>query len=203
MRIEYEGVIEQGPTYQHVGYLAAANTRVVGHEVHLPQTLGFATLGLTILLITARASRRLGFARTLIGAAIGVVFIGLALAWGMSSTPIVEKYYNDPNEQTRLRIHSHEQRVERYIDEHGQLPATLPPRDDVTAPGTIEDENLDAWAREFRYEVFEEPDEDGNLFRVVSAGADGVFGTEDDIHRGITHDETRIMDQMHRQTNAR
>ena len=90
----------------------------------------------------------------------------------MSPTPtLTEKYYLEPSFQTAERIESYEQRVAQYVEEHGHLPASLPLREVVTAPGTIEDENLDAWAREFRYEVFEEPDEDGKLFRVVSAGA--------------------------------
>ena len=58
---------------------------------------------------------------------------------------------------------------------HGALPATL---DEVarSTPETVKFSMMDAWNNKFKYV----PHNDGH-FQLVSAGADKVFGTSDDI----------------------
>ncbi len=64
--------------------------------------------------------------------------------------------------------------IEVYLAENGALPADLAA---VAAAYELRPrERLDAWKREIRYEPG-----DGEAYRLVSAGADGVFGSEDDL----------------------
>ncbi len=208
MRIEYEGMVEQQPTYQHVGYLASAKTEIVGYEAHaVAPTLGFSVLALALLLITVRTYNRVHPFVTVLTVA-GLVTCGaLAVAWGTASTPIVEKYYLEPDLPTRDRLSEHASRIEDELKQTGELPDTLIYREpsdrwERKVVGTLEDPNLDAWGREFRYERYGEPNADGHRFSVISAGADGTFGTEDDLDRSLTEDEAFLMDHPEHQNRG-
>ncbi|MFW5867500.1 MAG: hypothetical protein ACOCX2_06760, partial [Armatimonadota bacterium] len=82
MRIEYEGLVEQQPTYQHVGYVAAATDGLVNPAFRAEQSFasGIAVLGLALVLIATRqtvAARRWGW---IIGIMLGLSLVGVAWA---------------------------------------------------------------------------------------------------------------------------
>lgn len=62
------------------------------------------------------------------------------------------------------------QRLDSYANRHGGFPPSL---DDAGVPAG---DRLDAWGQAFEYELVE------GSYRFASAGADGAFGTTDDLH---------------------
>lgn len=82
MRIEYEGMVEQQATYQHVGYLAAGTDGLVAPSWRTEPSFasGIAVLGIALVLIAARqtaATRRWGW---IIGIMLGLSLVGVAWA---------------------------------------------------------------------------------------------------------------------------
>lgn len=166
--------------------------------------MGFGALALALLLLTVRTYSRIHPFLTVIAAG-GVIASGaLAVAWATTTTPVVEKHYPEPNIATHLRIDQHAYRIQKHREQTGELPDALIYREpsgwwEPNVVGTIEDANLDAWGRKFRYERFDEPDANGHRFDVISAGADGAFGTTDDIDRSLTWDDVSLMDHAEHQ----
>jgi hypothetical protein len=78
---------------------------------------------------------------------------------------------------TKRLIETNAAQITLFKNEHGALPATL---DEVarSTPETVMFSIMDAWINKFKYV----PHKDGH-FQLVSAGADKVFGTSDDIHK--------------------
>ncbi len=76
-------------------------------------------------------------------------------------------------ELTRINLNSLEKVIIAYSSEEGRLPASL---EEMRRSRFLTTPVVDAWGREIRYELLGEAN-----FRLLSAGADGAFGTEDDI----------------------
>ena len=77
---------------------------------------------------------------------------------------------------TKQLMETNAGQIALFKNQHGALPATL---DEVawSTPETVTFSIMDAWINKFKYV----PQKDGH-FQLVSAGADKVFGTSDDIH---------------------
>ena len=190
MRIEYEGVVEQQATYSHVGYVSVASTRM-NSEPGAQAGLGIAALGLMLALMAyGRRSRRT--------ASIGIGIVGLLMlvSGGLLAATrggATEKYYPSPYTETSYRLHSFNHLLNAFVERGDDLPAELPRREveDFQTAGDVDDPNLDAWGRPFKC-VRDMPEEFGRPYNVISAGADGEFGTVDDIdlsvQRGMAHD---------------
>lgn len=126
-------------------------------------------IGLILSLVgLSRQPRGLAIAGTVLGAigsawmalfgfAMVLSLLGLGAAAGMLSQVM----------ETERELQQAEQVIEIHVREHG-----FPPGEDLG--NELLGERLDAWGRSLRYEL------DGELYRVVSAGLDGEFGTQDD-----------------------
>lgn len=74
---------------------------------------------------------------------------------------------------TRANLSALERAVLNYVLQQGQLPSSLKEISRFSPLGvTLED----AWGREIRYEKLS-----ADNFRLISAGPDGIFGTNDDL----------------------
>lgn len=74
---------------------------------------------------------------------------------------------------TETNMQSLERLITLYSANHGALPGSLK---DLSPLGPMTTGKLDAWGREIKYERLSDL-----KFRLTSAAADGVFGTQDDI----------------------
>ncbi len=193
MRIEYEGVVEQQPTYSHVGYVSVASTRM-NSEPAAQAGLGIAALGLMLTLMAYGQRGRK--ARRTASIALGIVGMLMLLSGGILAATrggVSEKYYPSPYTETSYRLNLFDRPLNAVVEAGGELPAELPRREveDFQTADDVDDPNLDAWGRPFRY-VRDVPEEFGRPYNVISAGADGEFGTMDDIdlsvQRGMAHD---------------
>lgn len=103
-----------------------------------------------------------------------------------SSTPHAEPIMDteltlvpDPGDRTWIRLHGLRMIVREFVREHGRLPELL--RELMPEPGTEWiDYRYDGWGNPIRYV------RKGQDFELVSAGADGVFGTKDDLVASLT-----------------
>lgn len=186
MRIEYEGVIEQQPTYQHVGYFSAANVRLVNGKTDFPLVAGLATAALVFALVAARLVHRGSRKGGIAAGAVALAAVGCALAVGLQPFEPASFEAITPNMSTYSRLMDPASRVESYRKRHGGLPSELPLREPDEGSGRhrgVWDTNRDAWGREFRYTVTGEGEDQS--FEIRSAGADGEFGTADDLFNGM------------------
>ena len=163
MRIEYEGVIEQQPTYSHVGYVSVASVRMNSDPAG-QVGLGLATVGLMLGIMAYRGRSDLPRRSTILGI-VGVLMLLSGGILAATNGGVTEKYYRAPYYETwgRLTV------VERALDTR-------------VATGR----SVDAWSRTFKYDLDPGP-EFGLPHNVISAGADGEFGTADDIDLSFSH----------------
>ncbi len=193
MQMEFEGYIQQQPTYSHVGYLSAAVNHSVLDQNHMGIGLSLCiTLVLTVAAMSLHRQARSGWSRA--------VFVVLAVGAGVFAVHsayalIVPTWRIDPRlEQTLYSIEAVAARTEAWATAHGRVPTS----EEWTAAFNIP-ETRDGWGRRFEYEVVDEPNlHDGQMYllrvcddtrrdllsgrNLVSsdAGADGLFGTSDD-----------------------
>ena len=189
VRIEYEGIVEQQPTYSHVGYFSAANARIVNGESDFPLAAGLATTALVFALVAARLVGRGSRKGGIVVGVLALVAAGGVIALGLKPFQPASYEAITPNITTYWRLQDHAFQVESYRDRHGAFPSELPLREhdkDARRSLGIWNTNRDAWGREFRYTVTGESDDQS--FEVRSAGADGKFGTPDDLFNGMDKD---------------
>ncbi len=195
MRIEYEGVIEQQPTYSHVGYVSVASTRI-NREPTAMTGLGLAAIGLMLAIMAyrARAGRIPGSRSTIFGI-VGVLMLLGGGILAATNGGVTEKYYRAPYAETGYRLYGLDQSLNAALEADRDLPAELAPLKvaEFQTAGDVDDPNLDAWGSPFRY-MRDMPEEFGRPYNVISAGADGAFGTDDDLDlsanvlRGVDYD---------------
>jgi len=195
MRIEYEGVIEQQPSYQHVGYTAAAfDTDAYvsgGHRTEINAWSGMVVLGLAFGLIV---SRRWGRSST--GGGIAAILLGLALVGGgvaLGIELVPDGSMTPQFHATLYRLEGLCAATDAWVAEHGR-----PPTAEEWA-AMHEEPPLDGWGHPFEFTPYDSPGRDGRLYCVTSLaenhghsdsvvwdipswwlGRDGRFGTDDD-----------------------
>lgn len=76
-------------------------------------------------------------------------------------------------ELTKTNMATLEKAVNLFIATEGRAPGDLK---ELWASRLLSGEGVDGWGRGFKYERLSD-----SAFRIVSAGQDGVFGTEDDL----------------------
>lgn len=76
-------------------------------------------------------------------------------------------------ELTKVNLSNLERIILSFLSQQGRLPKDF---EELRQSRLLVGPAIDAWGRELRLEIF---GEEG--FRLISAGADGRFGTEDDI----------------------
>lgn len=76
-------------------------------------------------------------------------------------------------ELTKINLSSLEKIILSFLSQQGYLPKDF---EELRQSRLLVGPAVDAWGREFRLEIIGE-----GGFRLLSAGADGQFGTEDDI----------------------
>ncbi len=194
MRIEYEGLVEQQPTYQHVGYTAAATDGLVTPSWRTDQSLvfGIAVLGIALVLIGTRqtmVTRKWGW---IIGIMLGLSALGLA--WMLPDAEAV------PEGTMAPELHATLYWLERTVAE---TEAAAAQRGRPLNPSEWEamyiEPPRDGWHNAMWYVRLDEDESgrDGRSWHIVSAGqyagggsqypitsewlgADGRFGTADD-----------------------
>ena len=181
MRIEYEGLVEQQPTYSHVGYVSVASIRM-NSEPAGQVGLGIAALGIALAL--KAYARRGSNLRRSTAMAVGIIGVLMLVGGGIVAATnggITEKYYPSPYHETFGRLIVTDRGLQEAMEGSGEFPAEPHPA-------------LDAWWRPFRY--IRDPGPDfGHPYNIVSAGADGEFGTIDDIDLSFTRAEARECDR--------
>lgn len=111
------------------------------------------------------------------GIAFSIFLYGNLFYWGVVAK--TGPYAAMKVQLTEQLMNSDAGQIALYKATHGVLPQTL---DDVASETSKETLFLktDAWINTFRYT----PQSDGH-FQLTSAGADGVFGTADDIQKSF------------------
>lgn len=142
MRIEYQGVIEVRPSYQHVGYLAAAmmyDSRTSGGVVP-PLFIGS---GLMLLLIGAMVTRRMrsGWRWVVLTVAVlGVAALGVASARMAATVEVAPEFY-----VTMYRLEALDAQTEAWTAQHKRPPTAAEWRKLAASNA------LDGWGKLFEY----------------------------------------------------
>ena len=76
-------------------------------------------------------------------------------------------------ELTQTNMATLEKAINLFLSTEGRTPSDLK---ELLSSRLLSGEAADGWGRSFKYERLSESE-----FRLISAGSDGVFGTEDDL----------------------
>lgn len=114
-----------------------------------------------------------GFLAVLILAAVVVYFLWIAKA-GKDKVVEEVKVFSAANQKlTEANMSNLSREIQSYIAMQGRTPKDLK---EFRALRVMPVSALDAWGKAIKYERLTDED-----FRLISAGADGEFGTSDDI----------------------
>lgn len=195
MDIEYEGLVEVQPTYQHVGYTAAAfDTDAYvnpAHRTEINAWSGMAVLGMALALIVGRRSGRTSAGAVAAAVLLGLALVGGAVALGIDRVPagtMTPEFHG-----TLVKLERLVAETDAWVAEHGR-----PPTEDEWA-AMHEEPPRDGWGHPFEYTALDSPNQDGRLYQITSLGEhrghtdrlvwdipsfwlgeDGRFGTDDD-----------------------
>ncbi|MFQ6109530.1 MAG: hypothetical protein ACE5L7_08270 [Candidatus Aminicenantales bacterium] len=115
-----------------------------------------------------------GFLVLLILAAVIVYFLFLFKAGRHEQLPQqIEAFQSMKEKLTRTNMTTLQRVITNYIAQEGKTPVSL---DDLAKLYIIPSARVDAWGKVIKYERLSD-----SRFRLVSAGTDRVFETEDDI----------------------
>ena len=192
MEMQFEGYIQQQPTYSHVGYTAAAVNHSVLDQNHMG--LGLSLCITLVLTVAAMAARRHIVTRA-DRAIFAILIAGVAVFAAQSVYALaIPQWEIDPRfEQTLVNIETMTEKTEAWEREYGRLPTV----DEWNAVFDIP-EARDGWGARLAYKVLDEPARDGMMYviqtsrdglpgdyfraRSFEAGPDGLFHTEDDFY---------------------
>ena len=85
----------------------------------------------------------------------------------------VDRFVQAKEDLTRVNMQSLQKIILSYIASDGQTPKSL---QDLRAANLLVGGTMDGWGKSIRYERLSD-----SLFRLISAGKDKTFDTEDDI----------------------
>jgi hypothetical protein len=85
----------------------------------------------------------------------------------------VDRFEQSREELTRVNMQTLQKIIESYIASEGQTPKNL---QELRTANLLMGNILDSWGKPFKYERLSD-----SSFRLVSAGKDKVFDTQDDI----------------------
>lgn len=180
MKIIGESVTVHKPHYLHLGYLAA--TVKVTSQTAIG--LAFSTFLLGVLLC-GYARRKWGPIRNnlqsrqgkfvLAGVSLMVVSVFIPMVMPKHDTGV----YSAPYALTRSMLQSAASDIYQFAEAGGAVPQSMDAlRSDEQLSAALAE---DAWKRPMRYALKADLEHDEPMFSLSSAGADGVFDTEDDI----------------------
>ena len=115
-----------------------------------------------------------GFLAILVLVVVVVYFIFFAKAGKKSTIEGTKDAYDRVRvELTQINMATLEKAIHLFISTEGRAPADL---NELLTSRLLTGQAVDGWGRSIRYERLAE-----SGFRLVSAGQDGEFGTEDDL----------------------
>lgn len=191
MRIEYQGHVEVRPSYSHVGYISAmpmpgvfkANSAAAG-----------VFIGLALLFVVA-ARRIAGRGKDALHLLGFLACVAVAGAAAIACVLALTHYdLTPPFTLTMQRMEHLSEATETFAKQHKRLP-TQTEWSQLASPT----DQIDGWGHRLVYETVNPfADRDGQSYQVkvgeqtqhicgpvssVSFGADGLFGTRDDLER--------------------
>jgi len=169
MRVEYEGLIEQQPTYQHVGYTAAAFTTDAyvspSTRTELNLWSGMAVLGLAVALTVGRRAGRSSIVTKAIAGIFALAMVGGGVALGIDRLPggsMTPEFH-----QTLVTLEGLVAETDAWVAENGRVP----PEDEWAA---LHDEPpLDGWGHPLAYVSLDDSAGQQDAPSVFDAGRDG------------------------------
>lgn len=160
MRIIAQTEVPVNPSFMHLAYTAATDTATTFGPIAC-----ILILGLVFHNIIQHKGRKWRNATLL--AMVGLCALAYAIA------PVRYAY---PGELTQSRAHMIHSRIEWLQAAHKPVPTSTEQLLDERDPTEQAD---DAWGHRFR--ISRADSAEGAVYRVISAGEDGEFGTPDDI----------------------
>ncbi len=115
-----------------------------------------------------------GFLALLVIVVVVVYFIFFARTSKKGSIEVTKDAYDRiRTELTQTNMATLEKAINLFVSTEGRTPADLK---ELLSSRLLTGALVDGWGRGFKYEKLSDSE-----FRLVSAGLDGVFGTEDDL----------------------